>query len=95
MTLRKITVSAAVSALALGVLSFGVPTAQAASASSCREAVNNTRYHLELAGSPTSATDWQSVRDAAQRYLDEHPWQSPGNQALQQDINDLNRLCAP
>ncbi|MER8047337.1 hypothetical protein [Streptomyces sp. NPDC094032] len=82
------------SALALGALAFAAPTVQAASASSCREAVDNTRYHLELADSPTSATDWQSVRDDAQRYLDEHPWQSPGNQALQQDIDDLNRLCA-
>jgi hypothetical protein len=93
MTLRTITVAGFV----LGTLAFAVPAAhgvEAARAGSCGEAVRSTKLHLQQAGEPTSAEDWQSVRNAAQDFVNRHPWQSPGTDALRRDINDLNRLCA-
>ncbi|MEU9005478.1 hypothetical protein ACFWBI_20315 [Streptomyces sp. NPDC059982] len=79
-------------ALALGA---AAPAGAAAPLASCRDAVARTKADLNNAGAPTNANGWQAVRDAAQRFVSSHPWGSPGTEALQGDINDLNALCAP
>ncbi|MFF3979779.1 hypothetical protein [Streptomyces sp. NPDC001828] len=101
MKIRKAALAAVMGAVVLGTTHATVAVAAQApaslglSATNCGEAVRNTRADLQKAGAPTNATDWQSVRNAAQNYLNSHPWNGPGTQALHQDVNDLNRLCAP
>ena len=98
MKIRRDAVSGIVSAVALGALAFVAPTAQAApalAAGTCSQAVETTKEHLAQAGSPSSADDWQSVRDAAQDFVNSHPYAGAGIEALKRDISDLNRLCAP
>ncbi|MFD6874258.1 MULTISPECIES: hypothetical protein [unclassified Streptomyces] len=93
----KPVVSAAVMAAALGVTALLGASAPACAAplATCREVVARTKADLNNAGAPTNANDWQAVRDAAQRFLNSHPWGSPGTQALQRDVNELRELCAP
>ncbi|MYR56249.1 hypothetical protein GTY54_08295 [Streptomyces sp. SID625] len=98
MKFRRAVVSGITSAVALTALGFVPSTAQAApatAANTCSEAVATTKEHLTQAGSPTDADDWQSVRDAAQDFVDSHPDGGAGTEALRRDINDLSRLCAP
>lgn len=94
----KPVVSAAVmAAAALGVtvlLGASAP-AGAAPLATCREVVARAKVDLNNAGVPTNANGWQAVRDAAQRFLNGHPWGSPGTPALQRDVNELDELCAP
>ncbi|GAA1912918.1 hypothetical protein GCM10009837_41980 [Streptomyces durmitorensis] len=98
MQIQRAALAVVMSAVALGTTVGTVAAAAPASvglrASSCGEAVRNTRADLQQAGAPTGASDWQSVRNAAQDFLNQHPWNSPGTQVLQADVNDLNRLCA-
>ncbi|MCX4631287.1 hypothetical protein [Streptomyces sp. NBC_01443] len=93
----KPVVSAALVAATLGVTTLlGASTpAGAAPLATCREVVARTKADLNNAGAPTNANDWQSERAAAQRFLNSHPWGSPGTQALQRDVNELGELCAP
>ncbi|WP_406447999.1 hypothetical protein OG782_03995 [Streptomyces sp. NBC_00876] len=96
MQIRRAALAVVMSAVALGATAAAAAPASAGpQATSCGEAVRNTRSDLQQAGAPTGATDWQGVRNAAQDFLNQHPWNSPGTQALQADVNDLNRLCAP
>ncbi|MFE9116062.1 hypothetical protein [Streptomyces sp. NPDC007172] len=100
MQFRRAALAAIVSAVALSTMVGPVAVAADPSfaglrAGSCGEAVRNTRADLQSAGAPTGATDWQGVRNAAQDFLNRHPWNGPGTQALRGDVNDLNRLCAP
>ncbi|MER7146430.1 MULTISPECIES: hypothetical protein [Streptomyces] len=100
MQIRRRALAVVMSAVALSTTlgaaaSAAPPAFGGLRASSCGEAVRNTRADLQRAGSPTPATDWQGVRNAAQDFLNRHPWNSQGTQALQGDVNDLNRLCAP
>ncbi|MFD6885468.1 hypothetical protein [Streptomyces sp. NPDC059957] len=90
-------VSAAVMAAALGATALLGASAPAGAAplATCRDVVARTKADLNNAGAPTNANDWQAVRDAAQRFLNNHPWGSPGTQALQRDVNELGELCAP
>ncbi|WP_330333527.1 hypothetical protein OHS33_29960 [Streptomyces sp. NBC_00536] len=89
--------SAAVMAATLGVtVLFGASApAGAAPLATCREVVARTKEDLNNAGAPTNANDWQAVRAAARRFLNNHPWGSPGTQAIQRDVNELGELCAP
>ena len=76
MKIHRVAASGIVSAVALGALAFVAPTAQAAralAAGTCSQAVETTKERLALAGSPSSADDWQSVRDAAQDFASSHP----------------------
>ncbi|MFI5982480.1 hypothetical protein ACIBEA_16580 [Streptomyces sp. NPDC051555] len=89
---------AAAAAAALGAaLAAGAsaPAAVAAPLDSCRDVVVRTKVDLNNAGAPTSANGWQAVRDAAQRFVSSHPFDSPAKEALQRDVNALNALCAP
>ncbi|MGW3498356.1 hypothetical protein [Streptomyces sp. NPDC001020] len=98
MKIRRVGVLGTVSAVALSALAVVAPAAQAApvlAANTCLEAVRTTKEHLAQAGSPSGANDWQSVRDAAQSFVNSHPYGGSGTEALQRDISDLNRLCAP
>lgn len=100
MYVRRVALAVVMSAAALCVTPGAVaaaapPSFAGPSAGSCSEAVRNTRADLQSAGAPTSATGWQGVRNAAQDFLNRHPWNGPGTQALRGDVNDLNRLCAP
>ncbi|MCX5010367.1 hypothetical protein OG765_05100 [Streptomyces sp. NBC_00555] len=93
----KPVVSAAVMAAALGATALLGASAPAGAAplATCRDVVARTKADLNNAGAPTNANDWQAVRAAAQRFLNSHPWGSPGTQALQRDVNELGELCAP
>ncbi|MCM2422869.1 hypothetical protein [Streptomyces sp. RKAG293] len=89
--------TAAVMAAVLGVTTLLGASAPAGAAplATCRDVVARTKADLTNAGAPTNDNGWQAVRDAAQRFLNSHPWGSPGTQAIQRDVNDLNELCAP
>ncbi|MER6212118.1 hypothetical protein [Streptomyces sp. NPDC001642] len=90
--------SVVASALALGALSTTGPLATASAApaaGNCRGTVAQTRTDLANAGAPTSATDWQGVRNAAQDFVNSHSWGGTAVTALRRDINDLNAQCAP
>ncbi|GGZ45128.1 hypothetical protein [Streptomyces subrutilus] len=98
MKLFRNTLPAGALAVALGAaiaLGAYAPAGAAASLASCRQTVARTKADLSNAGAPTNANGWQDVRDAAQRFVSSHPWNSPATQALQRDINDLNAQCAP
>ncbi|MFD7105193.1 hypothetical protein [Streptomyces celluloflavus] len=98
MKIRRLAVSGIVGAVAFGTLVCVAPTAQADSvpaAGTCSDAVRITKQHLAQAGAPTGANDWQSVRNAAQNFVNSHPGGGSGVEALKNDVNDLNRLCAP
>jgi hypothetical protein len=98
MKTRRAAVCGVMSTAALSALTLIAPPTQAApapAANTCSEAVRTTKEHLAQAGSPTSADNWQSVRDAAQDFVNSHPYGGAGVEALQRDIGDLNRLCAP
>ncbi|MFE9118588.1 hypothetical protein [Streptomyces sp. NPDC007172] len=98
MQIRRVALAVLMSAVAfgttVGTVAAAAPASAGLRATSCGEAVRNTRADLQRAGASTSATDWQRVRNAAQDFLNRHPWNGPGTQALQGDVNDLNRLCA-
>ncbi|WP_405499057.1 hypothetical protein OG501_01305 [Streptomyces niveus] len=99
MQIRRVALTVVMSTVVLGAtvgtVAAAAPASSRPQAASCGEAVRNARAHLQQAGAPTGATDWQGVRNAAQDFLDRHPWNSPGTQVLRADVNDLNRLCAP
>ncbi|MEU3407391.1 hypothetical protein ABZ766_26075 [Streptomyces sp. NPDC006670] len=96
-TLKNCLSAGAVAVLLGAVLALGAsaPVAVAAPLDSCRDTVARTKVDLNNAGAPTSANGWQAVRDAAQRFVSSHPFDSPAREALQRDVNDLNALCAP
>ncbi|MEV7941803.1 hypothetical protein AB0O82_37510 [Kitasatospora sp. NPDC088264] len=79
------------SAVALGTVAAAPSPARA---TTCGQAVRNTQGDLRQAGAPTNATTWQGVRNAAQNFLNSHPWSSPATDVIKIDVNDLNRLCA-
>ncbi len=96
MKIRQAFVPLVLSAVALGTVA-ATDTAAAPSpsrASTCGQAVRNTQNDLRQAGAPTNTTTWQEVRNAAQNFLDSHPWSSPATDVIKIDVNDLNRLCA-
>ncbi|MFF7590381.1 hypothetical protein ACFZCK_23120 [Kitasatospora purpeofusca] len=96
MKIRQAVVPLVLSALALGTVAVTDAAAAppASRATTCGQAVRNTQNDLRQAGAPTNATTWQGVRDAAQNFLNSHPWSSPATDAIKIDVNDLNRLCA-
>lgn len=61
----------------------------------CATSVEQTKRDLRSAGAPTNATGWQDVRDAAQSFINSHPYAGAGTDALKRDVADLNTLCAP
>ncbi|KJS53517.1 hypothetical protein VM98_24780 [Streptomyces rubellomurinus subsp. indigoferus] len=84
----------------LAALAFAAPAAPADAAparpaATCGQTVAQTRQDLANVGAPTSRTDWQGVRDDAQRFVDSHPYNGSGTTRLRQDINELNAVCAP
>ncbi|MFJ2866686.1 hypothetical protein [Kitasatospora sp. NPDC087314] len=84
--------------LALLALASPVTPAIAATAlpaTTCGQAVAQTRTDLANAGAPSSHTDWQGVRDDAQRFVDAHPYNGSGTVKLRADIHSLNANCAP
>ncbi|MEW1654143.1 MULTISPECIES: hypothetical protein [unclassified Streptomyces] len=91
------TVTAIVSIVALGSLSHVAWAAQTPGLplASCAQAVRQTKADLQNAGAPTSSNDWQSVRDAAQQFINDHPGGGSGVEALQRDVQLLNSQCAP
>ncbi|MFJ5926099.1 hypothetical protein ACIQF6_26170 [Kitasatospora sp. NPDC092948] len=91
-------VAALLAALPLAALvwtAVQAPPAAARTASACGDAVERTRQDLANAGAPTDDTDWQDVRNDAQQFLDDHPWDGPATEALKRDINALDAYCAP
>ncbi|MFF0296572.1 hypothetical protein ACFYST_21630 [Kitasatospora sp. NPDC004614] len=92
-TTRKLAL-AVLAALPLATLAWAAP-ATARPASMCGDAVAQTRRDLANAGAPTDDTDWQDVRDDAQQFIDDHPWNGGATEALKRDINELNSYCAP
>ncbi|MFJ3840628.1 hypothetical protein ACIPY6_34680 [Streptomyces sp. NPDC090054] len=98
MKLFKNSMPMAAAAVALGAamaLGASAPAGVAAPLANCRDVVARTKADLNNAGAPTNADGWQGVRDAAQRFVNSHPYSSPATDALRQDVNDLNALCAP
>ncbi|AWZ06894.1 MULTISPECIES: hypothetical protein [unclassified Streptomyces] len=93
---QPVTSVAVMAAVLGGATLFGASApVSAAPLATCRDVVARTKGDLSNAGAPTNANDWQAVRAAAQRFLNSHPWGSPGTQALQRDVNELGELCAP
>jgi ElaB/YqjD/DUF883 family membrane-anchored ribosome-binding protein len=88
---------ALLAAAALTALAWTAQTATATArpAASCGQLVQQTRQDLANAGAATGDTDWQSVRDDAQRFVNDHPWGGAGTRKLQEDIQELNASCAP
>jgi hypothetical protein len=85
----------ALAAAALGSLAAAGPADAAAAASTCGQAVLQTRSDLANAGAPSGASGWQGLRADAQTFVNGHAWGSPATDALRGDVNDLNRNCAP
>lgn len=96
MKIRQVLVPVVLSAVALGTVAATDAAAapSPARATTCGQAVRNTQGDLRQAGAPTNATTWQGVRNAAQNFLNSHPWSSPATDVIKIDVNDLNRLCA-
>ncbi|MER6394794.1 hypothetical protein ABT263_01845 [Kitasatospora sp. NPDC001603] len=96
MRIQKAVVALALTAVAYSTIAATTAVAAPAptKASTCGQAVRNTQNDLRQAGAPTNATTWQGVRNAAQDFLNSHPWSSPATDSIKIDVMDLNRLCA-
>ncbi|WP_405015683.1 hypothetical protein OHV05_00220 [Kitasatospora sp. NBC_00070] len=96
MKIRQAVLPLVLSAVALSTVAVAdaVAAPSPSRATTCGQAVRNTQNDLRQAGSPTTATTWQGVRNAAQNFLNNHPWSSPATDVIKIDVSDLNRLCA-
>ncbi|MFD4559875.1 hypothetical protein ACFWP5_37105 [Streptomyces sp. NPDC058469] len=98
MRISATALSLVASTLAFGALSATGPLATATAApaaGNCRPAVAQTRTDLVNAGAPTRATDWQSLRNAAQDFINSHPRGGNEFTVLRRDVNNLDTPCAP